>query len=178
MFDYQRHFDACCRNHRLPLRLSFAMPPGYESANGMYDDAKKTVFVNAERLKSRPDAEQAFYLFHELRHALQYCRPEDFGALISRSLQYVIRYDGVCYKQADGQYLQCRLSGSSEYLMDLYLGQPHEADANDFAYAQVKRLYGDSPELRRLRSFWPPRHPLSNSAYEAVYAEIDSKIKQ
>ena len=177
MFDYQRHFDACCRDNRLSLCLSFDMPPGYETANGMYDDVQKTVFVNAKQLENTPNFEQAFYLFHELRHALQHCRPECFDALMNRSIQYVIMFDGTCYKRVDHQYLACKLAGSSEYLTDLYLGQPHEMDANAFAYEQTRKIYGDSAELRRLYRLWLPRQPVSSDAYEAVFAEIDSKTK-
>ena len=72
MFDFRFYFDEYCREHSLDLCLSFDMPCGYETANGMFDIASKTVFLNAERLRSVPDYEKAFFLFHELRHASQY----------------------------------------------------------------------------------------------------------
>ena len=73
------------------------MPKGYETANGTFDPTVNTLFINKEMLQSQPEYEQMFYLFHELRHALQYLHPERFDGLISRSRLYVIQYDGTCY---------------------------------------------------------------------------------
>ena len=54
------------------------MPKGYETANGTFDPTVNTLFINKEMLQSQPEYEQMFYLFHELRHALQYLHPESF----------------------------------------------------------------------------------------------------
>lgn len=117
-----------------------------------------------------------FYLFHELRHALQYLHPERFDGLISRSRLYVIQYDGTCYKLVDGKWKECKLEGSIEFLTELYLGQPHERDANDFAYERVKALLGASPELQELLAFWTPKKPISDQVYEELYRQIDDMI--
>lgn len=69
---------------------------------------------------------------------------ERFDELISRSRLYVIQYDGTCYKLVDGEWKECKLEGSIEFFTELYLGQPHERDANDFAYERVKALLGAS----------------------------------
>ena len=177
MFDYQLHFDAYCREHFLSLRLSFSMPEGYGSANGTFDAETGTVFVNAALRAERPDYEKAFFLFHELRHALQQRCPEQFSELVRRSAQYVIQYDGTCYKLAGGQYLECRLEGSGETFTGLYLGQPYEADANRSAYAQARKLYGDPDGLEELYSFWMPGDPVPDEAYEEIYRLIDEKVK-
>lgn len=129
------------------------MPSDYETACGTFDPASKTVFINAEHLNAKPDYEKAFFLFHELRHASQYLCPEHFGSEIHRSLQYVIGYDGTCYKLVNGHYISCKLDGNEDYFTNLYLGQPHEVDANTFAYKQVKQLYGDSKELKHCLIF-------------------------
>ena len=126
------------------------MPKGYETANGTFDPTVNTLFINKEMLQSQPEYEQMFYLFHELRHALQYLHPESFDGLIARSRLYVIQYDGTCY-----------------------LGQPYERDANDFAYEKVKELLGDSPELQELHAFWTPKKPIADQAYEELYRQID-----
>ena len=178
MFDYQTHFDRYCRENRLDLHLSFEMPPEYETANGTFDAESKTVFLNAAHLHDAPDHEKAFYFFHELRHAAQELCPARFSDAIRRSLRYVIQYDGTCYRRIGGEYAECRLDGGAERFTDLYLGQPHEADANAFAYAQARALYGDSDDLRNLYEFWTPRQPVPEAAYDAVYAEIDEKTKQ
>ena len=65
MFDYKKCFDDYCSAHNLALHLSFSMPVGYETANGNYDPACKTVFINAKRLKNESDSTKAFFLFHE-----------------------------------------------------------------------------------------------------------------
>ena len=144
IFDYKHFFDDYCKERSLDLHLSFDMPSDYETACGTFDPASKTVFINAEHLNAKPDYEKAFFLFHELRHASQYLCPEHFGSEIHRSLQYVIGYDGTCYKLVNGHYISCKLDGNEDYFTNLYLGQPHEVDANTFAYKQVKQLYGDS----------------------------------
>ena len=103
MFDYVRYFQQYRDDNKLDLILSFNMPAGYESANGTFDVESKTVFINAERLKGVPDYEKLFYLFHELRHSSQYLCPKLFSRAINRSIQYVIMYDGTCYKIVNGK---------------------------------------------------------------------------
>lgn len=152
------------------------MPKGYETANGTLDPTVNTLFINKEMLQSQPEYEQMFYLFHELRHALQYLHPERFDGLISRSRLYVIQYDGTCYKLVDGKWKECKLEGSIEFFTELYLGQPHERDANDFAYERVKALLGASPELQELLAFWTPKKPISDQVYEELYRQIDDMI--
>ena len=176
MFDYQAHFTQYCREHMLPLHLSFAMPAGYENANGTFDVSSKTVFINASHLNDALDYEKAFYFFHELRHASQYLCPSLFSNVIRRSLQYIIQYDGTCYKWVNGSYRKYKLDGSEEYFTNLYLGQPHEVDANRFAYEQTRKLYGDSAELKALFDFWMPRQPVLVGTYDAVFSQIDKKI--
>ena len=177
MFDYQKYFEAYCRDHCLKLCLSFDMPAGYETANGTFDFETKTVYINAESLSEAPDYEQAFFFLHELRHALQYLRPELFNHEIRRSLPYTIMFDGTCYKLVDGQYYECRLDGGEEYFTDIYLGQPYEVDANKYAYEQAKTLYGDSEELKKLYEFWIPSEPVPDELYNSIFAMIDEKIK-
>lgn len=178
MFNYQELFKQYCCEFALPLHLSFDMPAGYETANGNFDFSCKTVFINAERLLNEPDSTKAFFLFHELRHALQYLCPDQFSSTIQRSIQYIILYDGTCYKLTNGRYLKCQLDGGEEYFTDLYLGQPHEVDANTFAYESVKKLYGDSEELKKLFNFWMPRHTISNKTYDTIFLSIDEKTKE
>ena len=97
-----------CEGNSLTINLSFDMPKGYETANGTFDPTVNTLFINKEMLQSQPEYEQMFYLFHELRHALQYLHPESFDGLIARSRLYVIQYDGTCYKLVDGEWKECK----------------------------------------------------------------------
>ncbi|MBR7081278.1 MAG: hypothetical protein IKI49_01005 [Oscillospiraceae bacterium] len=178
MFDYRKYFDMYCEENGIELRLSFDMPPNYENANGMFDGAAKTVFINAARLAEASEHEKAFFLFHELRHASQQLCPEQFGSDINSSSKYVIMYDGTCYKLVGGEYLECKIDGDEEYFTDLYLGQPYEADANAFAYEQASKICGDSDELRSLYKFFMPRRPVPDGTYESIFAMIDEKTME
>lgn len=177
MFDYERYFNQYRDDNKMDLKLSFNMPAGYETANGTFDVESKTVFINAAYLKEAPDYEKAFYLFHELRHASQYLCPERFSNAVNRSTPYIIMYDGTCYKFITGKYYECKLEGGEEYFSNIYLGQPYEVDANQYAYEQAKKVCGDSDDLRKLYEFWIPSQPVSDDVYDSLYALIDEKIQ-
>ena len=176
MLDFLRYFDVFCEETGLCLTLTLEMPAGYDQANGLFDPDKNVVFFNVQRLASRPDYEQAFYFFHELRHAAQYLRPESFPASIRRSLSYILQYDGTCYKWINGRCLKCSFADSAAEFPDLYLGQPYERDANEFAYHRVLDILGFSEGLQRLYRFWMPSRPVPEGRYDAVYAAIDEKL--
>ena len=175
MFDYKGYFDAFCNSRQLDLCLSFDMPSGYENAYGTFDVTTKTVFINAKNLAGAPDYEKMFFLCHELRHSEQYLLPGNFEEMIIRSLQYVIMYNGTCFKLINGEYLSCTLDGTEEYFTNLYLGQPHEVDANTFAYEQTRCIYGDSESLRKLYAFWLPQQPIASEIFKSVFSLIDEK---
>ncbi|MCR4660542.1 MAG: hypothetical protein K5765_00905 [Clostridia bacterium] len=177
MFNYEKHFNQYCKDNKLDLILSFNMPAGYETANGTFDVESKTVFINADYLKESPDYEKAFYLFHELRHSSQYLCPNKFSIVINRSIQYIIMYDGTCYKIINGKYYECKLKGGAGYFTNIYLGQLYEVDANKYAYEQVKKIYGDSNDLRKLYESWMPSQTVSDDVYDSLYALIDKKIQ-
>ena len=175
-FDYQWFFNKGCSEQGLICSLSFAMPKGYENANGMYDSTKNKVYINANLLTNVSDIEKAFYLFHELRHAEQFLYPRRFDVIIRMALNYDIGYDGNCSKRIDGKWVDCHLDGGEEIFTPLYLSQPHEIDANKFAYLKTKELFGDSKELEELKSFWIPNKPLPSKKYTEIYALIDKKV--
>ena len=176
IFDYQWFFNNYCSEQELICSLSFTMPKGYENANGMFDSTKNIVYINANLLKDVLDIEKAFYLFHELRHAEQHLHPERFDAIIRVALNYDIAYDGNCSKRIDEKWVDCHLDGGEEIFTPLYLSQPHEIDANKFAYHKVKEIFGDSKELEELKSFWVPSNPISSKKYTEIYALIDKKV--
>lgn len=177
MFDYERYFNQYRDDHKLDLTLSFNMPAGYETADGTFDVESKTVFINGDYLKEAPDYEKAFYLFHELRHSSQYLCPGLFSSMINRSIHYIVMYDGTCYKIVNGKYHECKLEGGEDYFTNIYLGQPYEVDANKYAYEQVKKICGDSDDLRKLYEFWIPSQPVPDNVYDSIYAIIDEKIQ-
>ena len=177
MIDYEKIFMDYCAENGLAISLSYDMPAGYENANGTFDPVVNTLFINKDFLKDLPDHEQMFYLFHELRHAFQYIHPERFDVRIQKSCRYVIMYDGHCYKLVQDDWKECVLEGNAEYFSALYLGQPYEADANEFAYEKAKSICGESAALDDLHSFWMPKIQIADSEYEKLYSEIDEKAR-
>lgn len=175
MHKLKQIFDKYCREKGLDISFSSDMPAGYETANGMYDITLSTLFLNTELLAEMPEYEQLFYLFHELRHAEQYARPEQLGEAVRRSMSYAIMYDGECFRRAEREWKGCRLEGTEEYFKSLYLGQPYERDANAFAYGRVRELCGDSAELRELAAFWLPESTPAEEEYMRIYDEIDRR---
>ena len=69
------------------------------------------------------------------------------------------------------------MEGGEDYFTNIYAGQPYEVDANNYAYEQVKRIYGDSDDLYKLYESWMPVKPVSDDVYDSVYALIDEKIE-
>ena len=178
MFQYKDHFEIYCKEYGLSLSLSFAMPAGYETAFGTFDSNSLTVFINKNLLKDREEFEQVFYLFHELRHALQYTNPQSFNNIINESLSYIIMYDGTCYKKVGDKYYKYKINGDEEFLKNLYINQPYEMDANEFAYKKVCEVMGFSKELEYLYHRWIPKSRISNETYRLIYKEIDKSIKE
>ncbi len=178
MIDYEKTVRDYCKENDITASLSYDMPAGYETANGMFDVVINTIFIHKAALCVLPEYEQLFYLFHELRHASQYLHPEQFSSAINRSRFYVIMFDGVCHKLIGNKWSECRLDGGEEYFSDIYLGQPYEADANQYAYESVKRLLGDSPELDELYAFWTPKRNIPVKEYEDLYSEIDAVLEK
>lgn len=177
MFRYKEHFKKYCKENGLSLLLSFAMPAGYETAFGTFDSNSLTVFINKNLLKDREEFEQAFYLFHELRHALQYINPQSFNNMINDSLSYIIMYDGTCYKQVGDKYYKYKINGDEEFLKNLYVSQPYEMDANKYAYKKVSEVMGFSKELEQLYHSWIPKRRISNETFRSIYKEIDNGYK-
>lgn len=178
MFQYKKHFDEYCKENKLSLSLSYAMPCGYETAFGTFDSNSLTVFINKNLLNDREEFEQAFYLFHELRHALQYTNPQSFNNIINESLSYIIMYDGTCYKKVGDKYYKYKINGDEEFLKNLYISQPYEMDANKYAYKKVCEVIGFSKELEQLYHRWIPKRKIPNETYRLIYKEIDKSIKE
>ena len=86
-------------------------------------------------------------------------------------------FDGTCFKLKDGKYLECKSDGGEEVFTDVYLGQLYEVDANNYAYERVKKIFGESEELRNLYDFWMPKKPVPDETYAAYYDLIDLKAK-
>ena len=97
-----------CRENGISVNLSYDMPAGYETACGTYDVTVNTLFLNRAVLQNGPKYEALFYLMHELRHAMQYLRPELFDEAIQESRSYIILYNGLCFKLVNNEWRECR----------------------------------------------------------------------
>ena len=120
------------KKNDLNIAISYEMPKGYESAYGTYDFFKNTLFVNEEKI-SQNKALAVFTFFHELHHAMQFNKPEEFSNEINEFLGYVILYDGTCYKVKNSEWKSCKLKGSPAFYKRAYLSLPYEIDANEYA---------------------------------------------
>jgi hypothetical protein len=165
-----------CLENEISVILSFDMPFGYETAYGTYDVTINTLFLNMELLKNAPRYKVLFYLFHELRHALQYLRPSLFSEQIQHSRFYVVLYNGICFKLVDNKWLECILEDSEEYFTNIYLNIPYEIDANAFAYDKTKEICGDTLELKELCSFWMPAKKIKYDDCKTIFRRIDDKL--
>ena len=175
--DLRERFRAECESEGLDWRLSADMPKGFEDAFGTCDPTTRTVYLNAPALGKMPEYERLFHLYHELRHAAQYAHPERFGELTARSLSYAVGYDGVCFRLCGDGWRECRLDGSREYFTGMYLGQPSERDANEYALSRVRKIVGNAEGLCELAAFWTPDVLPGEDEYERLYELIDEKTK-
>ncbi len=165
-----------CKENSLAVTLSCDMPAGYETAYGTYDVTINTLFLNAQLLQDAPEHEVLFYLFHELRHAVQYLRPESFDPQIQESRFYVVLYNGICYKLVGNEWHEVVLEGSEEYFTRAYMSLPYELDANSFAYERVKDICGNTDELQELYAFWCPKDRMSYGEHLKLFRRIDGEV--
>ena len=170
--------EVFCRESNIAVNLSHNMPVGYETAFGTYDVTVNTLFLNTAILHDAPEYEVLFYLFHELRHAVQYLRPELFDAQIQGSRFYVVLYNGVCFKLEGNVWQEVALEGEEDYFTSAYLSLPYELDANAFAYEKVRSLCGDLPELRALYSAWVPAERWSYEDLCKLFRLIDQSLSR
>lgn len=175
--NYRQTAESFRREHGLTFRFSHEMPAGYETAFGTYDPETETLHFN-EALQGDP-VEAAFTLFHELRHALQYQKPDAFSPDVRESLPYVILYDGTAYKLVSGSFRSCRLDLPEETLLNAYLSLPYELDANRYALERVRALFPGEPDrVESLRARWMPREKLTPAQLAPLFRRIDSLISE
>lgn len=167
---------AFCKENSISVVLSHDMPDGYETAYGTYDVTVNTLFLNTGVLHDAPEYEVLFYLFHELRHAVQYLHPEQFDQEIQGSRFYVVLYNGVCYKLVGNTWQEAALEGSEEYFTRAYMSLPYELDANAFAYEKVKAICGDTAQLRELYDLWVPAVQMRYPELEVLFRQIDKEV--
>ena len=165
-----------CKENSLVVTLSCDMPAGYETAYGTYDVTINTLFLNIQLLHDAPEYEVLFFLFHELRHAVQYLHPERFDEQIQESRFYVVLYNGVCYKLKGNVWQEAVLEGSEDHFTRAYMSLPYELDANAFAYEKVKEMCGDTDQLRELYAFWIPAVQMEYTELKRLFGRIEEEV--
>lgn len=176
MTDIKVYFDKFCKENNLDIILSYDMPQGYETAYGSFDVTQNTLYINNQLLAESDEYQSLFYLFHELRHAMQYSHPEQFDERIQKSSRYSILYNGICSKLIDNQWKTCKIDGSEEYFTNAYLNSLHEIDANTFAYNMVISVLGHSKQLETLYNWWMPKQRFEYNEFIRIYDQIDNNI--
>ena len=174
--DAERLAAEFCRENGIAVTMSREMPAGYENAYGTYDVTVNTLFLNPAMLWDAPEHEVLYYLYHELRHAVQYICPGRFGAELRESIAYVVLYNGACFRLSGNTWQECALDGPEEYFTRAYLSLPYELDANAFAYEKVKELCGESAELRELYALWTPKERMAYPELETLFRRIDAAL--
>ncbi|MCD7830911.1 MAG: hypothetical protein LUI01_01380 [Firmicutes bacterium] len=165
-----------CHENGIEVTLSYDMPEGYKDAYGTYDGTINTLFLNATILQDAPEYQVLFYIFHELRHAMQYLCPMMFDSRIRESILYVILYNGTCYKLVDNEWKGCVLPGDESYFTLAYMSLPYEIDANTFAYEKTREICGDKAELKELLDFWMPKDSFDYEEHRKLFRRIDEKM--
>ena len=176
-FDVEKLFYSFIIENDLDIQLSYVMPSGYEDAFGTFDITVKTLFLNKDLLEKEAEFKVLFYFYHELRHALQYIHPQKFPKPIRESINYVILYNGICFKLVDGEWKNCRLVGNEEYFTLVYENLPYELDANLYARDTVKALLPNyTSDIELLYCSWLPKKSISKEEFASIFHKIDSSI--
>lgn len=174
--DFNLEFIDFCIENDIKTKLSFDMPNGYETAFGTYDCTNDTIYINKEILETYSPVEKIYFLYHELRHAVQYTHRELFSDEIQESLNYVILYDGTCFKLINSEWKQSKLSGEESFFLDVYKSLPYEVEANQYAYHKVIKELGDSDELFALYDLFKPKKYWEYEKLKELFLLIDQSL--
>jgi translation initiation factor 2 beta subunit (eIF-2beta)/eIF-5 len=172
------------RDTELSARISYDMPEGFEYAFGTYDDTTNTLFFNESVCISEGLVCCLFTIAHELRHALQNKYSEKFSLEVQKSRLYAINADlKTAYKLSGNKWFECELPYDTDYLIELYLCNPNEKDANDYAYNYIIQIVKSNQkivsELNEYMAMWQPEYKFIRREDEMrelnkIYAYIDA----
>lgn len=170
-------FDSYVKGNHLGIKLTYCMPDGYEDAFGTFDVTVQTLYLNIQMLESKPAYETLFYFYHELRHAMQYIHPEQFDKAIQESVNYVILYNGNCFKLVSGEWKSCQLFGDEAYFTLAYKNLPYELDANKYARDTIMALLPQHrAEIESLYRLWLPERAFPLDELKTIFRRIDQAI--
>jgi hypothetical protein len=175
------------KDNELNAKISYNMPEGYGDAFGTYDDPTNTLFFNKSVCISEGLLCCLFTIAHEMRHAQQYKYPAKFSLEIQKSRNYaIIAPIKIGYKLSGDKWLECELPYDTDYLTELYLCNPNEKDANDYAYNYIMQIAKSNQEivseLNEYIKMWQPKYKYIRKEDEMleiskIYAYIDAHAK-
>lgn len=141
--------------------IYFIPKEGYEDAFSSYDKEEKAIFINPKYIEST-SLLCIWNLFHEFQHVVQH-RDGDLirkGKLLKNCFYnnfiYYFMYDGTGYRFGFEEDFIYKIKGTEEFCLELYLRNPIEIDANNYAYSNLKKTiennfirYGDDDETMK-----------------------------
>ena len=126
-------------------KICYTPKDGYDDAFANYNKENKSIFMNPKYIENK-NLLCIWNLIHEFQHAVQERNKKlvEKGELKSNylynSLNYYFMYDGTSYRFGQDQEFICKIKGTKEFCLELYLRNPVEEDANRKAYSELKKL--------------------------------------
>lgn len=166
-------FNSSLDNLGVDVRLSFDLPDTLRDAFGLFDVTTKTLYINVDRNISK--VRLIFTFYHEMRHAEQYLNHQKFCASIQESIQYVIHFNGDCYKLINNKWYPGKLIKTDIDYGDIYNSLPYEKDANRYAYKHTKKLIekNDVKELDAIYKQSVSSRKIGISTLRKLFRQID-----
>ena len=125
--------------------ILFIPKAGYEDAFASYDKEDKVIFLNPNYIEST-SLLCLWNLFHEFQHVVQH-RDEDLlkeEKLLKNdfynNISYYFMYDGTSYRSSSEEDFTYKIKKTEEFCLELYLRNPIEIDANNYAYLSLKKV--------------------------------------
>lgn len=173
--EIEKILDFHIKKYKINIKISYKMPNLLKEGFGSFDVCENTLFLNGELINKKNRVRMLFTMFHELRHAQQYLFPERFSKEIQNSINYVVQYDGNCYKLENKKWKSCKLEDLD--FLNVYLGLPYELDANRYAFEKTLKIISKN-EIAKLKEIYSKSKPLKNDFdYKEIFKTIDDKTK-
>ena len=126
-------------------KICYTPKDGYEDAFANYNKENKSIFLNPKYIENK-NLLCIWNLLHEFQHAVHERnkklveKGEQKSNYLYNSLNYYFMYDGTSYRFGQDQEFICKIKGTKEFCLELYLRNPVEEDANRKAYSELKKL--------------------------------------
>lgn len=105
--------------------------------------------------------------------------PDKFSKEITESLNYVVLFDGTCFKYVLNNWTKCKFDEKDEDFLNIYKSLPYEIDANKFAYLKTKQIL-ENQYLNMLEELYRKTKPkvlIPTADLKRLFNKIDEKCK-